>query len=288
MKKLLLHLDTDPVASTFDQAVAYDSGVDNIIAYGGATRDNVTQHVHGMIFTRGGKNLKNSAIFIGGSNVAASDLVGKAVKKAFFGPVRVSVMLDPNGSNTTAAAIVRKVLTNYDVKGKNVVILGAGPVGQRSALYLLKEGAAKVTMTSRSLERSTAITNQMKEAYGVTVEPGETRSDEAVEKLLADAHVAIAAGPAGVCVIPESALKHSPTLEVIADVNAVPPLGVAGIEVMDNGTEKNGIRYYGAIAIGNFKMKVHRGAIASLFETNDLFLDETTIYDIACKIDNAQ
>ena len=74
---------------------------------------------------------------------------------------------------------------------------------------------------------------------------------------------------------------------MIADVNAVPPLGVEGMEVMDNGTEKQGVRFYGAIAIGNFKMKVHRGAVASLFDTNDLFLDETTIYDIACKIDNA-
>jgi hypothetical protein len=288
MKKLLLHLDTDPVASTFDQAVAYDAGVDNIIAYGGATRDNVTPHVHGMIFTRGGKNLKNSAIFIGGSNVAASDLVGEAVKKAFFGPVRVSVMLDPNGSNTTAAAVARKVMTDYDITGKNVVILGAGPVGQRTALYLLKEGAAKVTMTSRSLARSKATTEQMKEAYGVDIIPGETRSDEAVKTLLVDAHVAIAAGPAGVCVVPQAALDGNSTLEVIADVNAVPPLGVAGMEVMDNGTEKQGIRFYGAIAIGNFKMKVHRGAVASLFESNDLFLDETTIYDIACKIDNAQ
>lgn len=288
MKKLLLHLDTDPVASTFDQAVAYDAGVDNIIDHGGATRDNVTPHVHGMIFTRGGKNLKNSAIFIGGSNVAASDLVGEAVKKAFFGPVRVSVMLDPNGSNTTAAAIVRKVLTDYSVKDKNVVILGSGPVGQRSALYLLKEGAAKVTMTSRSIQRSTAITEEMKQTYGVDVIPGETRSDEAVKQLLADAHVAIAAGPAGVCVIPELALENNTSLEVIADVNAVPPLGVAGIEVMDNGSEKKGVRYYGAIAVGNFKMKVHRGAVASLYESNDQFLDETTIYDIACKIDNAQ
>lgn len=287
MKKLLLHLDTDTVASTFDQAVAYDSGVDNIIAHGGATRDNVTAHVHGMIFTRGGKSLKNSAIFIGGSNVPASDLVGEAVKKTFFGPVRVSVMLDPNGSNTTAAAIARKVMTNYDINGKNVVILGAGPVGQRTALYLLKEGAAKVTLTSRSLSRSKAITDHMKEAYGVDVIPGETRSDEAVAALLQDAHVAIAAGPAGVCIVPEATWSACKNLEVIADVNAVPPLGVEGIEVMDNGTEKQGIRFYGAIAIGNFKMKVHRAAIASLYESNDLFLDETTIYDIACKIDNA-
>ncbi|OUR65541.1 methylenetetrahydrofolate dehydrogenase [Methylophaga sp. 42_25_T18] len=285
MKKLLLHLDTDPVASAFDQAVAYDAGVDNVLSYGSITRDNVTPHVHGMIFTRGGKNLKNSAIFIGGSNVPASELVGRAVKKAFFGPVRVSVMLDPNGSNTTAASIARKVLTGYDITGKNVVILGAGPVGQRTAMYLLQEGAAQVTITSRSIERAKVITAQLKEAYGIEVIPGETRSDEAVNQLLKDAHVAIATGPAGVCVLPKSALDKSETLEVVADVNAVPPLGVEGIEVMDNNTEKNGIRFYGAIAIGNFKMKVHHGCVSSLYESNDQFLDETTIYDIACKID---
>jgi len=284
MKKLLLHLDTDPVPSTFDQAVVYDAGVDNVIAYGGATRDNVTAHVHGMIFTRGGKNLKNSAIFIGGSNVPASELVGRAVKKAFFGPVRVSVMLDPNGSNTTAAAIARKVMTNYDVKDKKVVILGAGPVGQRAALYFLQEGAAQVIITSRSLERTKVITDQMKEAYGVDVIPAETRSDESVKKLLIDAHVAIASGPAGVCVCPKAAWSASKTLEIIADVNAVPPMGVEGLEVMDNGTEKEGVRFYGAIAVGNFKMKVHRGAVSSLFDSNDQFLDETTIYDIACNI----
>jgi hypothetical protein len=285
MKKLLLHLDTDPIPSAFDQAVAYDSNVDNIIAYGGITRDNVTPHVHGMIFTRGGKNLKNSAIFIGGSNVSASEMVGRAVKKAFFGPVKVSVMLDPNGSNTTAAAIVRKVLTNYDVTGKKVVIVGAGPVGQRAALFLLKEGAAEVIITSRDITRSKAIAHQMKDAYGVDITPGEARSDESVSALLKDAHVAIAAGPAGVCVISESAWMNSNNLEVIADVNAVPPQGIEGLEVMDNGTEREGIRFYGAIAIGNFKMKVHRGAIESLYESNDQFLDETTIYDIACKVD---
>lgn len=287
MKKLLLHLDTDPEVSAFDQAVSYDAGVDNIIAYGGATRDNVTPHVHGMIFTRGGKNLKNSAIFIGGSNVPASELVGSAVKKAFFGPVRVSVMLDPNGSNTTAAAIARKVLTDYNITGKNVVIFGAGPVGQRTALFLIKEGAAQVVLTSRSIERTKVITDQMKDAYGVDIIPGESRSDESAKELLKDAHVAIASGPAGVCIVPKSAWSSSETLEVIADVNAVPPLGVETMEVMDNGTEKEGVRFYGAIAIGNFKMKVHRGAVSSLYDSNDQFLDETTIYDIACKIDNA-
>ena len=143
-----------------------------------------------------------------------------------------------------------------------------------------------MVLTSRSLQRSKATTDQMKKAYNVDVIPGETRSDEAVANLLKDAHVAIAAGPAGVCIVPEKSWGSSKTLEVIADVNAVPPLGVEGMEVMDDGVEKQGVRFYGAIAIGNFKMKVHRGAVASLFDSNDLFLDETTLYDIACKIDN--
>jgi hypothetical protein len=285
MKKLLLHLDTDAIPSAFDQAVAYDADVDNIIAYGGITRDNVTPHVHGMIFTRGSKSLKNSAIFIGGSNVAAGEMVGCAVKKAFFGPISVSVMLDPNGSNTTAAAIVCKVMTDYDVAGKKVVIIGSGPVGQRAALFLLREGAREVIITSRDITRSKAIVSQMKEAYGVYITAGQSRSDESVDKLLKDAHVAIACGPAGVCVIPQSAWENSDTLEIIADVNAVPPQGVEGLEVMDNGTDKKGTRFYGAIAIGNFKMKVHRGAIEALYASNDQFLDENTIYDIACKID---
>ena len=284
MKKLLLHLDTDISPSTFDQVVAYDSNVDNIIAYGGITVDNVTSHVHGMIFTRSVDNLKNSAIFIGGSNVSASDLVGAAVKRAFFGPMTVSVMLDPNGSNTTAAAIVRKVMTNYDINDKKVVIIGSGPVGQRTALFFLKEGAGEVVITSRDITRSTAISLQMKSAYGVNITAGEAANDESVNKLLNDAHVAIACGPPGVCVIPQSAWESNDTLEVVADVNAVPPQGIAGLDVMDNGTDKKGIRFYGALTIGNFKMKVHRAAIKSLYESNNQFLNERTIYDIACKI----
>lgn len=286
MKKLLLHLDTDPVPSAFDQVVAYDSGVDNILAYSQVTPDNVTAYVHGMIFTRGGKNLKNSAIFIGGSDVAASDLVGLTVKETFFGPVRTSVMLDPNGSNTTAAAAVRKIVSNYDISGKKVVILGAGPVSQRSALYLLKEGAAEVTITSRSLARTKIITDQMKASYGVDVIPEESSGTDSVKGLLTGSHVVIASGPAAVCVLPESIWKDNPTIEIMADVNAAPPLGIEGINVMDDGAEKEGIRFYGAIAIGNFKMKIHRGALSSLFDSNDQFLDETTIYDIACKIDS--
>jgi hypothetical protein len=68
---------------------------------------------------------------------------------------------------------------------------------------------------------------------------------------------------------------------VAADVNAVPPLGVEGVEVADNGADRGGAAAFGAIAIGNLKMKIHKACIARLFERNDAVLDAESIDDIA-------
>ncbi|MBX3440488.1 MAG: bifunctional NADP-dependent methylenetetrahydromethanopterin dehydrogenase/methylenetetrahydrofolate dehydrogenase, partial [Planctomycetaceae bacterium] len=106
MKRILIQLDTDPLPSSFDRVVAIDAGADEVFAYGGVTPENVTPLVHGAIFTRGPQELKNTAIFIGGSDVAAGEMLLDAVSNVFFGPMRVSVMMDSNGSNTTAAAAV--------------------------------------------------------------------------------------------------------------------------------------------------------------------------------------
>src|SRR6266550_2411424 len=106
MKKILIQLDTDPQPSTFDRVVAVDSDVDEVFSYGGVTPDTVEPLVHGAIFTRGGADLANTAIFVGGSNVAAGEALVNRVCDIFFGPVRVSVMMDSNGCNTTAAAAV--------------------------------------------------------------------------------------------------------------------------------------------------------------------------------------
>ena len=109
MRKLLLQLDTSPIASVFDRVVGYDGGADEIVTCAGVTEDNVRDLVHGAIFTRGPKDLHNTAIFIGGTDMAAGERLLKAVKDTFFGPMRVSVMLDSNGSNTTAVAAVVKL-----------------------------------------------------------------------------------------------------------------------------------------------------------------------------------
>src|ERR1700677_2353393 len=102
MKNILIQLDTDPQPSTFDRVVAIDAGVDELFSYGGVTPENVETLVHGAMFTRRPTDLMKTAIFIGGSNVPAGELLFKAVNKTLFDPFRVSVMMDSNGSNTTA------------------------------------------------------------------------------------------------------------------------------------------------------------------------------------------
>src|ERR1700722_17411409 len=106
MKNLLLHLDSSAHPSVFDRVVAFDAGADEVMSYGAGAPDAVRYLVHGAIFTRGPKDLHHTAVFVGGADMAAGERLLDAVRAAFFGPLRVSVMLDSNGSNTTAGAAV--------------------------------------------------------------------------------------------------------------------------------------------------------------------------------------
>ncbi len=286
MRKILLQLDTDPYPSVFDQVVAYDSGVDHLISYGNITPESVQSLVHGIMFPRPSEQLSHSAIFLGGSDVSANHQVAEAVKKCFSGSVRVSVMLDPNGSNTTAAALVRKVVRNYDVRGKKVVIFaGANPVGQRCAHFLLKEGAAKIILTSQQISHSIAIAEEIQSRYGMAITPVECCSEEEAHAVLEGAHVAIIAAPPETCLLPKRVWSNNLSLKVLINGNARPPLGVEGMEITDKGVERAGKRFYGAITMINLKMKIHHRGITSLFESNDRLLDEIALYDLAREVD---
>src|SRR6185369_13116685 len=166
MRKILLHLDTSPAPSVFDRVVAYDAGADEVMSYGGVTADSARDLVHGAMFTRGPKDLHNTAIFIGGADMAAGERLLAAVQKTMFGPLRVSVMLDSNGSNTTAVAAVAKLAqTIGNVKGQRAVITaGTGPVGTRAAGLLARAGA-KVTITSRHAEEAERVVTQIRQRF---------------------------------------------------------------------------------------------------------------------------
>src|SRR2546428_7750210 len=104
MRKLLLQLDSSRLPSVFDRVVAYDGGADEVMSYGGIVDSDVRDLIHGCIFTRGAKDLKNTAVFVGGADIAAGEQLLAAATKAMFKPFTVSAMLDSNGSNTTAGA----------------------------------------------------------------------------------------------------------------------------------------------------------------------------------------
>ncbi len=281
MKKLLLQLDSDKHPSVFDTITAYDAGVDHVMAIGDVAVEDVRNLVYGAMFTRGGEALKNSAVFIGGSDVATGEAMLKAAVDSFFGPVRVSVMMDSNGCNTTAASAVAKIVRATDVKGKKAVVLaGTGPVGLRAATFLAKEGC-HTFLTSRSLDRAEKAARQIRERFGVEVTPLAVSDDATTQEALKDATVVLTAGAAGVQLLPEAIWLGHPTLQVLADVNAVPPLGIEGIKPHWDGKEVQEKIIFGALGIGGLKMKVHRTCVARLFERNDLVLDAEEIYAIA-------
>ena len=281
MKKLLLQLDTSPLPSVFDRVVAHDGGADDVMACGGITPDAVRDLVHGCIFTRGPKDLRHTAIFVGGTDMAAGEKVFGVVRKTFFGPMRVSVMLDSNGSNTTAVAAVAKVVqaAGGDVQGaRAVVTAGTGPVGMRAAGLLAKAGA-DVTITSRRAV-DTAFLEALQTRFGGAIRAVTMADAAQAAQVLDGAALLVSAGPAGVCMVPRAAWAGR-GLRVAADLNAVPPQGVEGIEVQDNGTERDGVIVFGALGVGGLKMKIHKACIARLFERNDAVLDAESIADVA-------
>lgn len=281
MKKLLFLFDTDPYASVFDTVVAYDGGADRVAGYANVTSDNVGALVDGTIFTRGGKDKQNTAIFIGGGDITKGEAVLAAVKKRFFGPFRVSVMLDSNGSNTTAAAGVALLAKAKKLKGKKAVVLaGTGPVGMRAAAFLGQEGA-EVTITSRTQDRAESAAKALESRFGVKVKGIAAPDDASRAAAVKDTNIVFAAGAIGAQLLPASAWQDNPNIELLADVNAQPPLGIEGIEATDKGKDRHGKLAFGALGIGGLKLKLHRGCIKQLFESAEGVLDAEEIYALA-------
>jgi hypothetical protein len=283
-RKILIQLDSDPQPSVFDRVVAIDAGADEVFSYGSVKLELVRNMVHGAIFTRGRNDLKHTALFIGGSDVALGEqLFAEACKHMIpsFG-LRVSVLLDPNGSNTTAAAAVHAASRHLDLKATKALVLGGtGPVGQRVALLLARQGG-EVRIGSRQQTRASAVAEAIRnKVAGARVEPAGIASADALPSALKERTLVISAGAEGVVMLPRAARTACPTLKVAIDLNAVPPLGIEGVEVTDKAVERDGMVCYGAIGVGGTKMKIHKAAVARLFESNDQVLDAEQVFALA-------
>lgn len=285
MDNVLLQLDVDDQPSSFDRIVAHDAAADQVLPYGGVEPSEVEPLVHGAMFTRGPEDLHRSAIFVGGSDVEEAERVYEAVREVFFEPLTVSVLLDPNGTNTTAAAALVKVERALDgLEGRTAVVLaGTGAVGIR-VCGILAESGVEVVLTGRNASRAEEEAEEVRERYGGSVRGVAAPEPGAFGDLLDDAEILLATGPEGVQLAEESDWADAPELEVAGDVNAVPPYGLEGIEREDDGERRHGVVCFGAIGIGDLKMKVHHTAVARLFESNDALLDAEAVYELAASL----
>lgn len=282
LPKILIQLDPDPQASVFDAVTAVDAGVDHLFRHAGVTPEQVRGLVHGAIFTRGIPDLKSTAIFVGGSNVTAGEALLAAVRATFFGPMRVSAMLDANGSNTTAAAAVLAAERTVPAAGATALVLGGtGPVGRRAA-RLLARGGARVRLGSRSAAKAAEVCAELRgHQPDADLTPVAAERPADVAAALDGCGILIAAGSAGVELASEALLSAAADLRVLVDLNAVPPLGLAGVGVNDKGVPRFGDKIcWGALGVGGMKMKIHKAAVARLFETNDAVLDAEAIRDL--------
>jgi methylenetetrahydrofolate/methylenetetrahydromethanopterin dehydrogenase (NADP+) len=277
-KKLLFLLDTDPVPSVFDTVVGYDGGADHVIGYGGVTPENAAALVDGTIYTRGPKEKQNTAIFVGGGKMTAGEAVFEAVKKRFFANFRVSVMLDSNGSNTTAAAGVALLAKAKPLRAKKAVVLaGTGPVGMRAAAMLHIEGA-EVAITSRTKQRAIAASKAIEDRFGFAPVPIEADDNDSRAAAVKGVEIVFAAGAIGVPLLDEKVWQNDSVIELIADCNAQPALGISGIEAIDKAKERHGKIVIGALGLGGLKLKLHRVCIGQLFESWDQVFDAENIY----------
>jgi hypothetical protein len=279
--KVLIQLDPDKHASSFDALVAVDAGVDRLLQYSNVKPEDVRNIVYGTIFTRKAEDLQHSAFFIGGSDVGVGESLLGEVISAYIGHLRVSVLMDSNGCNTTASAAVVSASRHVQlVQSTALVMAGTGPVGQRIARLLAAHGTS-VLLASRSLDRAARVCDSVSQVVsGANLKPVAPATDDELSNLLDGVDLVFCAGAAGVRLLPETVWRRSASLRVAIDLNAVPPLGIEGIKVHDAGTEYDRVICYGAIGVGSTKMKIHREAIRKLFSSNSMVLDVEQVYEI--------
>lgn len=267
--KHILHMLT-PLKhmSPFDVNMALDAGYEAAIAYTNVTLEEVGGLVQDAIFSRPPKTGVRTGMFIGGKNaILALDMLS-AAKKALVPPFGISFFADPAGSFTTAAAMVACVeKTLIDKKKRNLkalktAVFGAtGVVGFSSAVIAALEGADVTLVGYDGVKRVSDAAREIKTRFQVDVRAADGSDDTKKTDILAQAEAALCAGRAGIRILSSTQLAQAKRLLIVADVNAVPPSGVEGLDMMANGAEltAHGTLGIGPLAIGNIKYKTESG-----------------------------
>ncbi|EAU41482.1 methylene tetrahydromethanopterin dehydrogenase/methylenetetrahydrofolate dehydrogenase [Fulvimarina pelagi HTCC2506] len=295
MPKNILHMLTPHKhVSPFDVNQALDAGYDSVTPYENVELDEVSDLVQDVIFSRPPDHGVNSAMFFGGDDaVLALDMID-AAKGALVPPFTCNLMADPAGSFTTAAAMVAKVekalkeKKGVQLKDTTIAVFGAtGVVGYCAAVIAASEGAKVKIVGYSGVDRVKKRADEMKERFGVDVEPVDGSSDEKNSQIISDVEVILSAAKAGIQVLSKEQITKAPKLLVAADVNAVPPVGLEGIDVMDDTVKIDGCEAFGigALATGVFKSKTEYGLLRQMIEAEEgQVLDFRHAFELARKL----
>ena len=279
--------------SPFDVNMAVDAGFDVVVPYTRVELKEVGPLIQDAIFSRGPKGVKATGAFIGGKNAELALDMLDCARKAMVPPFEISVFADPAGSFTTAAAMVAKVekalaQKQGDLAGRKVVIFGGtGVVGFASAVITALQKASPVLVGYDGVERVKQLAESAKKRFDVEIGYADGSSEAANGRTLADAEIVLSAPKAGIRVVSKAQLAKASKLLVAADVNAVPPSSIEGVEVQDDGKPIPGTQALGigALAIGNVKYKVQAGLLKRMTETpKPIYLDFRDAFDLARQI----
>ncbi len=281
-KRSIIHM-IDPMAyvSPFDINMAVDAGYDVVIPYANVELWQVNGLLQDTIFSREPKGVKNTAVFIGGRDMDLAMKMLEAAKKAMVPPFEISVLADPSGAFTTAAALVacveRELKTKHGMElkdSKGIIFGGTGPVGIATGVIASLAGADITLVSHQSIENAQNIANEYNASCGSTMSGTIGASDADKAYLLANVDIAFCTAKAGVEVLNDSVLGDSKALKVVGDVNAVPPLGVRGLELQDFGVPlihavaSKGAVGIGALAVGHIKYLTQQALLKLMLETD--------------------
>jgi methylene-tetrahydromethanopterin dehydrogenase len=284
----VLHM-LDPMEHTspFDINMAVDAGFNVVIPYSNVKLEQINTIVQDAIFSRGPKGVKCTNIFIGGRDINVAMDMLKATRKAMVPPFEVSVLVDPSGAFTTAAALVacveKELKDKHSIELKNsraVVFGGTGPVGIATGVIVSLAGANTTIVSHMSIENAQSIASQYNDLCNSSMYGTYGCSDADKAYLLANADIVFCTAKAGVEILNDRVLGDAHVLKVAGDVNAVPPLGIRGMKVKDFGvpikhaTNSEGAVGIGALAIGDIKYQLQQALLHMMLETDKpIYLD---------------
>lgn len=298
-KRSIIHMFNPKVHnSPFDINMALDAGYDMIVPYENIKLKEVPSLVQDAIFSRGPSGVKKTSLFIGGRNIGLAMDMLAAAKAAMVPPFEISVFADPSGAFTTASALVacveRDLKKHFQqgLKGTRAIVFGGtGPVGLATAVIAAQQGAETTIVDHFSLDTALKFSAEAKKRYDVDLHATTAASDADKARLISDADIVFCTAKAGIEVLSESILADAKQLKVAGDVNAVAPLGIAGIKLMDSGeplvhaVNSQGAVGIGALAIGNIKYQLQQALLKeTLTSDKPIYIDFRNAFEGARKL----